>query len=265
MKRPFQLLLIFASIFVVSIFSSCEDKFDNNDLIQSAVDNAICLDLFDDISRQANLYQYGATANCPQVTVSTPPDADYPRGIIIDYNPACIGPFNRERSGRIIINQNAPYTEPGMVQEVTLEDYMVDGIRIQGFRKLQCTGTNPQGYPQYNVSDSLGMLVLQDELTIRHTAQFTRVWTGGSDTPDDFDDDVWQLTGEGNGNNRDGYDYSFEITEAMFFDMRCGWKMTQGRMNLRAEGRNADLDFGSGGCDNAVYIITDETEETIYF
>jgi len=258
--------LIFALSAAVFTFSACEKfRTPQNDIIQTVIDNAVSNDLFDDLSRQTALYESGITGNCPQVTISTPDTTDYPRGIIINYEDGCTGPFNRNRSGRILINQSAPFTEKGMTRKIVLENYRVDNIEIQGYRTVTCTGKNTQGYPKYEVSDSLGLLLLPGKEEISYTANISREWTGGYSTPNELSDDVWKISGSGNGTNRLGFRYTFEIYEPMFFDMRCEWKMSKGKILIRSEGLSAQADYGNGSCDNEIRVTTDEIEEIVYF
>jgi hypothetical protein len=266
MMKQIRYALIFALLFSASVFSACEKfRTPENDIIQTVIDNAVSNDLFDDLSRQTALYESGITGNCPLVTISTPDTADYPKGIIINYEDGCIGPFNRNRSGRILINQSAPFTEKGMTREILLENYRVDNIEVQGYRNVTCTGKSNQGYPTYEVSDSLGILILPDEEEIRYKAKITREWTGGYSTPNELSDDVWKINGTGNGTNRLGFRYTFEIFEPMFYDMRCEWKMTKGKILIRSEGLSATADYGNGSCDNEIRVTTDEIEEIVYF
>ena len=193
-KSAVSLYLIIALL----LTTACKrDRRPPNDITQTVIDNALSNDLFDDLSRQTMLYENGITGNCPQVTISSPDTADFPKGIIINYEQACTGPFNRIRSGRLLINQSAPFTEKGMTREILIENYRVDDIEISGYRSVVCTGTSTQGYPIYEVQDSLGMLILPDEKTIEYTAQTTREWTGGNSTRTEYSDDEWKIHGSG--------------------------------------------------------------------
>ena len=51
----------------------------------------------------------------------------------------------------------------------------------------------------------------------------------------------------------------------MFYDMRCEWKLSKGKIRILSEELSANADYGNGSCDNEILIKTDQTEEIIYF
>jgi len=80
---------------------------------------------------------------------------------------------------------------------------------------------------------------------------------------DGITDDVYEITGDGNGTTRNDIDYTLEISTPLRVQLDCRW-ITEGIITLTPEGyQDRVLDYGDGECDNKARVTIGEYDETI--
>jgi hypothetical protein len=78
---------------------------------------------------------------CASITV-TPNDGTYPKTITIDFGDACVGLDGKLRSGKIIISLTAPLRQPGSVLTISLENFYINHIHIEGTKTISNLSEN---------------------------------------------------------------------------------------------------------------------------
>lgn len=191
------------------------------------------------------------TNECPTVTV-TPDDGSFPRTVTIDYGTdGCEGPNGRIRKGQIIVTQTDFMRIGGAVRTVSLQDFSIDDVAIEGTK----TWTN-QGYDE----DGNVSITRQVSKTITYPDGTQASWEvnhtlsqiEGADT-EAWMDNVYQITGGSSGINRNGVAFSATITEPLTKNKFCRW--IQSGVKEYTFGEYArTLDYGDGTCDNKAEV-----------
>ena len=72
-------------------------------------------------------------------------------------------------------------------------------------------------------------------------------------------DDVYEITGNGSGVNRNGISYTTTITQALRAKLNCAW-LVSGSITLQPQDYEARyIDFGNGACDDDFTVrVNDE-------
>lgn len=247
--------ILFLSVLAVSIvaltFNSCKkDKPDTE--TQSAVDNNICESEFTKVMPTVN--GFGIKENgvrsietvCPAITIDSSATNGWPRILTIDYGTGCTDSIDGKiRKGKVICKFYSRWNTIPSKVKVTLLNYYVNNVSYAAdsitishdaattftntIYKGKCTGSN------WNL----------EWAATRTTSQ-----TAGSNTPLDPYDDVFQITGNADGKNRNGLAYKINITSAIIKRSSCSW-IESGKMDLTPDGMaTRTVDFGTGVCDN---------------
>ena len=138
-------------------------------------------------------------------------------------------------------------------------------------------GTNGAGQLNYSVVIQ-NASISNDDGTATWSSTRTRTWVEGQETGfftldnngqwmglDGILDDVWEITGNGTGNNRDGRDYTVDITTALRVQW-CGLRIavTEGVIEIAPEDLKVrTVDFGSGQCDSEFTVTIGNKEYTV--
>lgn len=196
---------------------------------------------------------------------------NWERTVTFDFGTTgCTTGDGRSRTGKVIAHRTGKYRNAGSTTVITTDDYTVDGYSVEGTKTITNLGKNAQNQQQYSVVVS-GEITTPDGDVITWNSSRTRTWVEGADTwilgtlntdgsidslywigVDGIYDDVWEITGNGDGINRNGRAFDMEITSAL----RVQWcqpyiEVTQGIIELQPEDLSVrSVNFGDGTCDN---------------
>lgn len=223
----------------------------------SAGDNARAEDYFNDM-----LYQSDEAAKnnglrdtddpcAPIVTIDL---VAMPHTMLIDFGDVnCTALNGRERRGQILVTFTGPYADPGTVITITPQDYYLNDHHVQGTKTVTNMGLDVNDHPYFAVQVDGTVTAPDASWTAEHHATRTRTWIQGDDTPTPFDD-VYLITGNGNGINRLAVAYTLTITEALRVEIGCPW-IVSGALEITPAGHATRyVDFGSGSCDAVVTV-----------
>ena len=134
----------------------------------------------------------------------------------------------------------------------------MNDMLVQGTKTVTNLGPDAQGHPTFSVVVN-GTLTADDgSWTSTHQAQRVRTWLEGSNTAQ-IHDDVYSITGNGSGVNRNGVAYTLTITNALRVQVGCPWIM-QGTVRVTPTGRpEVTIDYGSGACDGSLSVTVNGT------
>ncbi len=261
------------------LFQSCEKKASDltDDEIAIAEDDALAENLFDDIfdvALAAELLVDGQIYNgslkssvvsdsCPNVTVNHPDSTRWPKIITIDYGDGCTGFYEQTRSGKIIILVTGRYRAEGTSRTITLENYYINGIHIEGTKTVTNDGENENGNICYSVELTGGRITTPDSIVITRESVRTREWVGGSDTWWNIWDDVYFITGQTTGTNFRGVAYSRTIVTPLEWAAICRFIKSGSIDIVVGENDPITLDFGNGECDNEATVSRNGETKTI--
>ncbi|MGQ0828376.1 MAG: hypothetical protein ACT4ON_08275 [Bacteroidota bacterium] len=252
MKRILFYKILAVSVFFLTFNSCKKDKPDTE--TQSAVDNSICEDEFTKIMPTVNSMGMKEDsikgmmlAACPTITVST---GGWPRILTINYGTGCNDSIDGKiRKGKVICKFYSKWSTIGSKVTVTLENYYVNNIRYTAdsvtiSRDAAYTFTNTI----YN-GKSIG-----SGWSLEWSATRTTTQLDGYNTALNPYDDVFQVTGNANGKNRNGLTYTINIASPIVKRSTCAW-IESGKLDLTPSGyATRSVDFGTGSCDDKATI-----------
>lgn len=177
----------------------------------------------------------------------------------------CEGRDGRVRTGKIIITIEGERDEPGFKRTITLEDFTVDTIQIEGTRVMTyVSGTDTE--KEYNATLTGGKMIFPDGTEATRESDRTRIAT--------FDEEGEKSQvaryGTASGLNKEGLTYSNVVDETtpILSLSTCReegiFAPVSGIMTINIEGESEKtIDFGDGTCDNLVIITQDGVSEEV--
>lgn len=163
----------------------------------------------------------------------------------------CTDARNNVRKGIIRVEFKGRRFLPGSSITTTFDNYSVNGVKIQGTRKVETASNSTIEMPRFNITVTAGKAIWPDGTSIDRTASLVRTLTVASGT--------WTLTGTASGTNRDGKTYQMEITKPLVYKRECAlsgkvFMAVEGTKVLTTENRQITIDYGTGACDKVITI-----------
>jgi hypothetical protein len=274
MKRSFKFL---ATIIALTFFaSSCQEDVESPGQLSEvdilAVENeAVAESAFediDDIGFESLLYfesggRIAENEDSPIRCAVKTHDTEN-KTIVVDFGEGCIGKNGRERKGKIIITYTDRKFMPGAVHTMTFENFYVDGKLIEGTRTRTNISAGTDDYLRFSVVLENGKVTWEDGTFATREANWE---TSRIRTPNPINDERIR-TGSASGINKEGLEYTVNITKAIVWKRAC---MASDRIKIPVEGikvkitdgNTVTVDYGDGTCDNLVTITKDGVSETV--
>lgn len=274
MNRIMKKLLFIPAIVFVAFFSSCSD----NDEVSTDLTESIDLD--SEAALESNYEDIDVIVSAGMETLDTSGRilsdevlgcADVTRDdenktLTIDYGDGCEGPRGRVRAGKIIITYNDHRLVPGAYREVSFENFSVDGVTIEGSRRVENTSESLDDNLSFTVTLEGGKMTFEDGTVATRETNHTRTWIRAQNPLND----TTEVVGTANGSRRDGVTYSVEILERLVYKRAC-WTSrvfipVSGVKQITFGDNVAIIDYGDGECDNIVTVTInggDPVEKTI--
>ncbi|MCU4174061.1 hypothetical protein [Carboxylicivirga sp. N1Y90] len=228
------------------------DLFTGSDIeVASAAFEASDLELkAGDQHKYRNRYRWG---KCPDIHI-VKEEGGYPRTITLNYGEGTELTNGRVIAGIIEIVMSGPRRENGATRTVTFIDFSVDDVAIAG----TSIKTFLKDEYKVNIVRDMSFTLPEDGTVIERTAEKTRTWVAGMDTPFDHSDDVINITGYTNCEDSDGNSYNREITTALVKNGECRY-IVAGEITLTKNGVEFGvINYGDGKCDNIATLTTAE-------
>lgn len=261
-----------ATIFslLLSVYS-CKKKTEVDNETQSVVDNAVCEQQFMSIQPVINekgINEKGIKkelAACETFTIlsgdttdATPKDDIYDSGPVtfqIDYGTVgCLGSDGTMKKGKINITTAKKWRVFNHVVTIDLVEYKVNNISYSG--QIKITKVD---------SVTITTEVINGHCTdgtwhIDYAGTKTLKQIGGYSTKNISSDDVFTITGNSSGKNRENRTFTSTITNPLVKKVSCKY-ITSGTLELTPDGfKTRTVDFGNGNCDDdATFSVNGQT------
>ncbi len=184
---------------------------------------------------------------------STP---DKPMGTItIDFGTGCKDNHGKTRKGMIIITYSGRRFMPGSIITTTFKDYYRNDVKVEGTHSVANIASTLLDYPKFQIVIAGGMLTFPDGRTATREQNMVREWQRGASPLAD----KWVVTGKASGSNKNGKNYTMEITTPLVYSQACRFSdqvfiPVSGVKHLVVESKDITIDYGDGACDNKVTI-----------
>jgi hypothetical protein len=268
----------FLAMLIAVFFTSCDKN--SSPLEQSSLeladDDAITETVFEDVFSTADnasiiledmmkgedsKSEITLEDSCPDITVTKPTSAPWPRIITVDYGEGCTGFYDATRAGKIVIEITAPRMETGSKRTVTFNNYYFNGIKVEGTKVIENEGLNNNGNQVVSVSLTGGRLTLPDGKTIERTVDHQREWIAGYQTKNIWDDECF-VSGTASGKTIDGKAYTNTIISALHWKRVCRFIVSGVIKIERGDAEPFEMNYGEGECDaKAVVSRGDDSKE----
>jgi hypothetical protein len=164
------------------------------------------------------------------------------------------------RKGKILITYSGERRAVNSSHTITFENFYVNGTKIEGTRTVKVSEVT-NTFIKHEITLTDGKITWSDGTSATRDAHHFRKWTHGG-TPARLDDSISILTGgTATGSNRDGVEFSMQITEDIVFKAEClalkrflpasGVKVLVIGANA---GREITVNYGTGDCDNLITV-----------
>jgi len=278
LRNNLKYTLLLATAFSL-VLNSCNKKDDIDNDTASAKNESTAEktfnevnDIADQAAKNGNLNGFKVegtdgilSSDCAIITIDTSSSvsAANPDTVIIDFGTGCVGNDGKNRTGKIIVSATGRYRDVGTIITITPVNYTVNGNAVSGYRRVTNSGPNASNQPTFQIEVN-GTIVLADGGgTINWTANRTRTWLEGFNTPGIFNDDVLSVTGGSNGTKVSGATWTSVINTPLVYKRSCR-QIVSGTMTVTPSDKPArNIDFGSGNCDNQISVTINGNTYTI--
>jgi len=182
--------------------------------------------------------------------------------ITIDFGDGCTDRRGILRSGKIIIEYEGLHFQPGAYRKVTLEDYYIDSIKVEGVRTMTNV-TDTAATDSLMVFETKlegGKLTFTDGSFATREAEHIRTNYRGATLEDGYT----TLSGSASGTLADGTGYTATILDDLVFKRSCMAHVpVQGVKEFVSGDTTITMNFGDGECDNLVDVTINGVTETI--
>jgi hypothetical protein len=181
-----------------------------------------------------------------------------PKKITIDFGTGCTNANGVTRKGIIYITYTGRYRAEGTVIHIVSENYFVNENKVDIDRTVTNLGENINGNLTFGIHAER-IVTFPDGTTSSSTIDKVREWITGANTPRDFTDDVYRVTGTGTHTSRRGMVYDATTLTPLIRKVVCH-QFVSGEVKIVRNGnrtRFGIINFGAGECDNEATVTLD--------
>jgi hypothetical protein len=183
--------------------------------------------------------------------------------IIVDFGDGCVGPYGRERRGKIIITYSGEIGDSIANRIITFENYFVNNKGVTGTIELRDIAINAEGNLQCTKRLIDLTITYPNGVSVVFNGNRVREWIAGAGDDNRFNN-LYRITGRVTGVWCNGRTFTHEIVEPIIADWSCAEKGNFARVAGVVEvtklggykDRKRTVDYGDGECDNVIEITT---------
>jgi hypothetical protein len=183
--------------------------------------------------------------------------------IVIDFGDGCVGPYGRERRGKIIVNYSHVLGDSIANRIITFENYFVNNKGVSGTIELRDVAINAQGNLQCTKRLIDLTITFPNGEYVVFNGSRVREWLAGAGDDNRFNN-LYRITGSCTGRWSTGRTFTHEIVEPIIADWACAeqgnFARVAGVVEVSKLGgykdRKRTVDYGDGECDNIIVITT---------
>jgi hypothetical protein len=195
---------------------------------------------------------------CAGVVVSVTPGAnstlDNPQGVMtVDFGLGCTDLRGNIRTGKVIFTYNGRRFVPNSTVVTTVDNYTINGIKLEGTRTLTNVSGSTSDAPKFNVVLENGKAtLLADGTSAERESNITWSWVRAANPSDDYL--TIDQASVASGKTRAGREYSVSLTKALKYKRFCGIAVEGIKKYVIDGEKEITIDYGNGDCDKSVVI-----------
>lgn len=190
--------------------------------------------------------------------------------IMIDFKDGCEDPRGNVRSGKINVHFEGRRFLPGSTLTITFDNYVINGIVLNGTRVLTNIAESTEVSPKFSVYLN-GSVEWPDGTSATREHCYEREWIRALNPVNDewhvnqcANSDVWPHDYAAAGINRRGVEYEVIIVSELVYRRGCPIAVKGVKQFIKVEtGQVITVDYGDGACDRAIIITVDGSTRTV--
>ena len=195
--------------------------------------------------------------NCDGIIVRIEPtdtNPDRPKGRIeVDFGTSgCSDVRGNVRKGKVIFTYDGRRFLQGSSVVTTVEDYHINGIKLEGTRTITNQTGSTADAPTWNVKLENGRATFEDETFATRKSNITATWIREANPVNDRL--VIDVTSTASGTTRGGRSYEVSLVEPLEFKRFCSFAVKGIKRYLIDGEKEIIIDYGEGECDRSVTI-----------
>jgi len=207
--------------------------------------------------------QIGSADGRVSTTCATVTKDKEQKTVTIDFGDGCVGPYGRERKGKIIITYSGVVGDSLANRIITFDGYFVNNKAITGTIELRDIAINEAGNLQSTKRlVNLKITFPNGEYVVFNGSRTRELISGYAD--DDPTNNIYRITGSVSGQSTTGRSFTQEITTPIISDWSCAAHGNLARVSGVVEmttlsgymSRKRVVDYGDGQCDNTITVTT---------
>ena len=184
---------------------------------------------------------------CTEITESS---LAFPKTVTINYGDGCLCRDGKFRKGAVILHFTGPLRRPGSVLTVTLRNYFVNRVHIEGIKTI--TNLSAAGTIKYSVKIEEGRITWPNGRGFTYVGSRTVSQTDGMDTRT-IRDDIYEVQGRNQTVYANGVVVVKNTETPLIKKISCHW-LVQGIVKIKINDRTLFINFGAGDCDNKAVV-----------
>lgn len=190
---------------------------------------------------------YSKLGPCTEITVSSD---SFPKTVVINYGEGCLCRDGKFRKGAIVLHFSGPLRRAGSVLTITLRDYFVNRIHIEGTKTI--TNLHADGAYKFSVSIENGKVTWPNGRGFSYEGTKVVTQVSGMDTRTILDD-IYQIEKRNKTIYANGVTVVKNTETPLIKKITCPW-LVQGILKIKINNRVLFLNYGNGECDNKATI-----------
>ena len=180
---------------------------------------------------------------------------DVPKGkITVDFGTTgCTDLKGNVRTGKLFFTYSGRRFMPGSTVITTVENYTINGIKLEGTRTLTNVSASTADAPEFNVTLVGGKATFEDGAIATRESNITSKWIRASNPIEDKL--VIAQTSTASGKTRGGRNYQVSLLEPLEFKRFCGIAVSGIKKYVIDSDKEIIIDYGDGACDKD-FVIT---------
>jgi len=195
---------------------------------------------------------------CTKIDVS-PDDSTFPKTVTVDYGEGCICRDGKFRKGAIVFYFTGPIRRPGSVLTITLRNYFVNRMHIEGVKTIKNLTEN--GVHAYSTLVLNGKVTWPNGRGFSYEGSKKVTQVRGSETRT-IRDDVYSIEGRNKTVYANGITVNKNTETPLIKPVACPW-IVKGVLKIKINDRVVYIDFGNGDCDNKATLKWAASERDI--
>lgn len=177
------------------------------------------------------------------------------RTLTVDFGEGCADAQGHVRAGKIMVTYQGKIFQDGFTQDISLENFSIDGVALEGTRSWTYTGGMSEQMPSFAITLEDGKVTWPDgTFATREVNQVHTIVFGANSGNNEF-----QVSGTASGIRRNGQEYTSNISQPLVFSAGCMsegiYVPVSGVQQIAADGKDTmTLNYGDGACDKIANV-----------